>query len=151
MPVDTPPASANRPDTRSQRLAHRVLVGVTIFSAVSAVGGGVGLVITDGLGMPRSFLIGGPFQSFVWPGMLLLVVIGGTQVLSLVLLLRRSPSRLLASVVAGFGMLIWITVEVGLIHEFSWPQMIYLGAGVLQLAAVYGELGILPHRQSSPA
>ena len=150
MPVDTPPILANHPRERWQRLAHRVLVGVTAFSALSAVGGGVGMVTTDGLGMPRSFLADGPFDSYIGPGMILLLIVGGTQVLALVLLLRRAPTRLLAGAVAGFGMLIWIIVEVGLISEFSWPQMIYLGAGVLQLAAVYGALGIVPERQSNP-
>ena len=150
MPVDTPPVLANHPRGRLRRLAHRVLVGVTAFSALSAVGGGVGMVTTDGLGMPRSFLAHGPFDSYIGPGMILLLIVGGTQVLALVLLLRRAETRLLAGAVAGFGMLIWIIVEVGRIREFSWPQMIYLGAGVLQLAAVYGALGIVPERQSSP-
>ena len=150
MHVDTPTVLANQPRGRLRRLAHRVLVGVTAFSALSAVGGGVGMVATDGLGMPRSFLADGPFDSYIGPGMILLLIVGGTQVLALVLLLRRAETRLLAGAVAGFGMLIWIIVEVGLISEFSWPQMIYLGAGVLQLAAVYGALGIVPERQSNP-
>ena len=133
-----------------RRIADRTLVAVTTFSALSAVGGGLGLIVTDGLGMPHSFLDGGPFSSYLWPGIILLLVVGGTQVLSLALLLRQAPTRLLASAVAGFGMTIWIVVEVGLINEFSWPHMIYLGAGVLQLAAVLGVLGIVPERQSSP-
>lgn len=150
MSIESQPAVANGPHRLNQRLAHRTLLAVTAFSAVSAVGGGVGLLITDGLGMPLSFLTDGPFHSFVWPGMLLLFVIGGTQTLALVLLLRRAPARLMASAVAGFGMVIWITVEVALIKEFSWLHAVYLAAGLLQLAAVLGELGIVPQRQSSP-
>jgi hypothetical protein len=142
QPSSPPPSRA---PVAGGRLAHRTLVAVTLFSAASAVGGGLGMIVTDGLGMPRSLLADGPFPTYFWPGVILLVVVGGTQTLALVLLLRkREQTQLLATAVAGFAMVIWITVEIGLINEFSWPQAIYLGAALLQLAAVYAELGILP-------
>jgi hypothetical protein len=50
-------------------------------------------------------------------------------------------------------MLIWILIEIGIIHEFGWAQMIYLVAGLLQLVLVFALLGIvswLP-RESQPS
>jgi hypothetical protein len=146
MPDHSAPISASHNGAMPRALARRSLLVVTAFSCVSAVGGGLGIVVSNGLGMPRSLLNDGPFASFFWPGVILLVVVGGTQTLALVLLGLRARSRLLAGAVAGFGMIIWITVEIGVIHELSWPQVIYLGAGVLQVSLVCVELGILEVR-----
>lgn len=68
---------------------------MAVFNALSAVGGGIGMVVADGLSMPRSLLADTPFTTFTVPGLILLVVVGGTQLVSAVLLLaRRKPALL---------------------------------------------------------
>jgi hypothetical protein len=128
---------------RVRRTAHRVLVGVTLFQALSAVGGGIGMVTADGLSMPKSLLADTPVSTFLLPGLILGVVVGGTQTLAAVLLLRRSPSALLWSAVAGFGMVIWIVVEIGLLHVLMWAQLTYVVSGLLQLVLVVALLGVV--------
>lgn len=126
-----------------RRLARWALAIVTVFSALSAVGGGIAVLATAGLGMPQSMLANGPFDSFLWPGIVLLLVVGGTQTVSAVLLLLRRESALLWSAIAGFGMIIWIFVETGIIAGISWLQVLYFTTGTIQLVLVFALLGIV--------
>lgn len=116
---------------------------VAIFNALSAVGGGAAILLTNGLGMPASMLEGGPFTSFLWPGIILLMVVGGTQSLAVGLLLTRRPSAPLWTAVAGFGMIIWIFVETGIIRGLSWLQAIYFTTGIIEVALVLALLGVM--------
>ncbi len=70
-------------------------------------------------------------------------MIGGTQSLAAVLLIRRRPSALLWAAVAGFGMIVWIFVETGLIRGLSWLQVLYFATGTLQLVLVLVLLGVV--------
>lgn len=119
-----------------------LLVGVTVFNAVTAIVSGIALLATDGLGMPAEFLADSPFSSFTLPGLILIVVVGGTQALAAGLLIARRESALLWTAVAGFGMLIWIFTEIALILEWSWLQVVYVATGTAQLALVFALLGI---------
>jgi hypothetical protein len=125
------------------RAVRITLIVVLVFSALSAVGGAIAMLATNGLGMPLSMLDDSPFASFVVPALVLLVVIGGTHVLALVQLIRRRATALLCSAIAGFGLVIWIYVETVVIRGFSALQGIYLVAGLLELALVLALLGIV--------
>lgn len=133
-----------------QVLAGRVMLGVGIFNALSAVIGGVLLVIgglvggSGGMGIPVSVLNGTAFASFLWPGVILLIVVGGTQVLAVVLQLTRAEWAPFAGAVAGFGLAIWVFVEVALLPGFSFLQGIYFGTAVAQLSLLSVWLGVVP-------
>lgn len=129
-------------EARVRAAAFWSLAAVTMFNALSALAGGIAILATGGLGMPSSMLDGSPFSGFIWPGVILLVVIGGSQVVATVLLLGRHPSALLWSAVSGFGMVIWIFVETGIIRGFSWLQAVYFATGILQLVLVLALLGV---------
>jgi hypothetical protein len=142
---------------RVRAAARLSLLVVSIFNALSALGGGIGMVVADGLSMPKSMLADTPFSTFTVPGLILALVVGGTQAAAVWLLLARRRSALLWSAVAGFGMLIWVVTEIGFIHALMYAQVIYLVAGLVQLILVFALLGIvswLPrqdpsaHRQS---
>lgn len=61
--------------------------------------------------MPRSFLAGTPFDSYVIPGLILGLVVGGTRLAAAVGIMARWSSALVLATVAGFGMIIWTFVE----------------------------------------
>jgi hypothetical protein len=130
-------------------VARRSLVAVSAFNALSALGGGIGMVTADGLSMPKAMLADTPFSTFTIPGLILTLVVGGTQAAAVWLLLARRRSALLWAAVAGFGMLIWIMTEIGFIHALMYAQAIYLVTGLVQLILVFSLLGIvawLPRR-----
>lgn len=72
-----------------------------------------------GLGVPREYLAGTPFTTFVVPGLILGIVVGGTQLAASVALLTRRSWAARMSAVAGFGMLIWIFAEMAIINTYS--------------------------------
>lgn len=128
---------------RLRSLVFWCLIVLTAFNAITAAGGGIAMVATDGLGMPDSFLASGPFRTFLWPGLILLIVVGGTQALAAVLLVARREAALLATAVAGFGLQIWIFGETIMIGGGSWLQLVYFGTGSLQLIFVLALIGIV--------
>lgn len=113
--------------------------GAALF--VGSIGGNVaGSIIPD-----HSYLGDSQFTSYVAPGLLLAVVVGGTHVVSCILVARRSAAAPFAVAVAGFGMLIWIFVQMMFI-PFSVLQALYFAAGLGELGLLILGLGLLTHR-----
>ena len=79
------------------------------------------------------------------PGLILAVVVGGTQILAAILLGRESTAGAFAAAVAAFGLLIWIFVQMMFI-PFSPLQAIYFLAGLAELGLVLLGLGLLRRR-----
>ncbi|QGU08764.1 hypothetical protein COCCU_14370 (plasmid) [Corynebacterium occultum] len=132
----------------SDKKVSTLLVVLLMFGAVSAFCGAVLGIVFNGAGVPLEHLAGTPFSSFVVPGLILGVVVGGTQLAAGVALLTRSPRAPLMVAVAGFGMMIWIYTELALIG-YSWLQSIYFGLGIVELILVLALLGIAPEFVSS--
>jgi len=77
------------------------------------------------------------------------VVVGGTQLAATATLPTKRLTVLLLSVVAEFGMLTWTLVELAMIQQLSWLQVLYFGLGGLELIPVQALLGIIPTLASS--
>ncbi len=120
------------------------LIVVGAFNALSALGGGIGLLTPGSMGIPLYIIEGSAFPDFTWPAIILVVVIGGSQGLAVVAETRRArPARFFAAV-AGFAMLIWIFVELAIMGGFSILHGIYFVTGILQLILVLALLDVLP-------
>jgi hypothetical protein len=128
----------------SDIVTRRVLVGILTLGAVSSFGGAVLAVFFDGGGVPDEYLEGSAFTSFLVPGLVLGIVVGGTQLAGAVTLLLRPRVGLVLSAVAGFGIIIWIFVEIAVIREYSWLQTAYFAVGIAELVLVLALLGITP-------
>jgi hypothetical protein len=127
-----------------ERIVIRFLALLTLFGALSAFAGAVLAIALNGAGVPLGHLAKSPFSSFVVPGLILGVVVGGTQLAAAVALLsRRRPAPLL-SAIAGFGMVIWIFAELAILQQYSWLQTAYFILGVIELILVFALLGICP-------
>jgi hypothetical protein len=120
-----------------------ILVALLIFGAVSSFGGAVLAILFNGAGFPLEHLAGTWFSSFLVPGLILGIIVGGTQLAAAFALLTRRRWALLAAAVAGFAMLIWIFTELAIIG-YSWLQSVYFGLGTLELILVLALLGIAP-------
>ncbi len=113
---------------------RRTTVGLHLFNALSAVGGGIALA-ADLLGVPTTLLRHTPFTSFVAPGVFLAVVIGGSATIGAAALLARWPRALVTSGAAGAVMVGWILGETLLVEGFSWLQGLYLATGAFVLVS----------------
>jgi hypothetical protein len=127
------------------------LIVVEAFNFLSAFGGGIALVVSNGLGMPLSLLESSPFGSFIGPGCILGVVVGGANGAAMMLAVLDRPVALAAGAVAAFAMIVWIYVEVSMLLFYHWLQTVYFASGVTQLALVLVLLGVLHcRRRGSP-
>ncbi len=127
----------------SDRVVVRALIGLEVFGALSALIGAILALAFNGAGVPLAYLANSKFSSFAIPGLLLGVVVGGTQIAAAVALIRRNRWGLLLSAIAGFGMLIWIFAELAIIKQYSWLQTVYFVHGGLEVVLVLVLLGIV--------
>lgn len=131
---------------------RRALVASTLFVAGTAVAGGsaliIGTVIDDRSGIltpDSSFLEGTALDSYLLPGLLLATVIGGTHAIAGAALVRRDPRALLATTVAGFGILIWVFVQMAVV-PFSALQALYFAIGLAEVGLTLVALGLFGRR-----
>lgn len=125
-------------------LVRGALIGIGVFNALSAIGGGIGLLTPGSMGIPIEVISGAGFTSYLWPAVILIGVVGGTQALAVVAELRRRRTALFWAAVAGLGMVIFIFVELAIMQGFSILHGIYFVTGVLQLALAFALLDVLP-------
>lgn len=113
----------------------RVLVIIMLgFLALTTIAGGVAL-ITDSMGMPVELLEGSPFSNYSIPGLSLAVNVGGSALIAVVLLFRKSKFSYLFSAAAGFVIMIFEFVEVQAVGTIDglgqFLQIFYFGLGTL--------------------
>jgi hypothetical protein len=117
----------------STSVVRRALLGVEVFSGLNAVAGGVGLIV-NGLGIPKDQLAGTPFDSFLVPGLLLSLVVGGSMLGAARAVWTRHPRAGLVSMGAGGIMLGWIAVESVMIHDGRPLQVTIAALALVTLA-----------------
>ena len=119
-------------------VAYHLLIASMLFQALSGLGGGGALVASpDGslLGLPPTLLAGTPFDGFLFPGLILLFVLGVLPSIVLWGLWRRRAWSWYGSVLVGTALVIWISVQILMIGYENDPplQAIYGGLGLLML------------------
>jgi hypothetical protein len=138
-----------------QQATRTTLLAVEAFVALTAFAGGIALMLgalipdlSVVITPPTEYLENSPFSSYLVPGMVLALVLGGIHAIAFVLLLRRRPSALFAAAAAGYAALIWIFVQM-MVIPFSFLQAVYFMAGAVELGLVLLFLGLLPITQPS--
>ncbi|MFY7840923.1 MAG: hypothetical protein ACOVP7_11645 [Lacibacter sp.] len=106
------------------------------FTALTASVSGLLLVsYPDGsvMQMSTALLNDTPFRSFLIPGIVLAVIVGGTNLVAAVFNLLAHPLRYNWALASAFVLGGWILVQMLLIHTFHWLQMLYLFVAVMIL------------------
>ncbi|WP_197021081.1 MULTISPECIES: hypothetical protein [Microbacterium] len=130
---------------RSTPRALRVaLAAVAAINLVSALIGMVGLTVGGGMGLPPEWLEGSVFHSYVWPGIILGIVVGGMQALALVAQFGRFALAWGLHAAAGLTMMIWIFVEIAVLLEWSPLHGIFFATGLVQTVLAVLALGARP-------
>jgi hypothetical protein len=118
-------------NSRFERIAIEVLAA---FIVVSAVAGGGGL-IAGRLPFPLDWLAGTPFSTYLVPGVILAVIVGGSALGAAALMVQRHPFGVPAALGAGFIQVGWILGELVLVgtrdNVMGWLQVIYFVAGAI--------------------
>lgn len=114
---------------------RRLVLGLAGFSGLTALLGGLQLVIwaRGAPWIPIELLEPTPLQSFLVPGLVLGLVVGGSGLACTVCVGRRSRAGIDLTLLAGGAMLLWILTEVALLRELHWLQALYGVLGLLLL------------------
>jgi hypothetical protein len=105
------------------------LIVLEILLGLSAVAGG-GYALMGARGVPRAWLQGTPFKTYLVPGLVLLVLVGGSMLTSAGLLLGNVSAGRLVSVEAGVILLAWIAAQLVTIGYRHWMQPLSIGLGL---------------------
>lgn len=102
-----------------------------LYVAYQAIHGGYKLIVTNGFGMPTSLLKSSPFTSYFWPAVILIVIIGGTHVVSAITLFKHHRLAAELTAVAGFGLIIWTFTEIYIMKTPHFLQALFFGIGIV--------------------
>ena len=116
-------------------MLRTTLIVLEIIIGVAAVGGGV-YALTGAAAVPREYLQGTPFRSYFVPGLVLIIVVGGSMLLAATLLLIEASLARIVSLEAGVILIAWIGMQVSLIGYRHWlqPLMGFLGLVIVVLS-----------------
>ena len=112
-----------------------VLIALEVAIGFAAVAGGV-YALLGAAGVPRAWLAGSPFSSYRLPGVVLLVIVGGTSLTAARLLLGDYSTARLLSFLAGVVLLAWAAAQMMYLSRRHWSQPLsaLLGFAVAILA-----------------
>jgi hypothetical protein len=148
-PAPARPSAAAAPSTVAASAGrHEVpwrtgIVALALTSAVSALGGGIALVLGCGESEsvpPLRLLAHTPFASFRVPGLVLASAVGGTSLGCALLVWRRSRAAADATILAGGALTVWILATAAMMRELPWLHGVHgaLGLAILGLGVRAG-------------
>jgi len=121
---------------RNEKIIHNFEGILQLFIGLGAVICGVLMIIQpDGsiIGLPLKMLYGSPFNNFLIPGILLFLVNGLGNVFSAILCFKQHALAGFSGILFGFGLIIWLFVQVNMIGGGHWLQYFYFILGVIEL------------------
>lgn len=140
--------------SRPRRVYRWILVGTELFVAAGAVYGGVGLIADNAIHISDEWLTGTPFDSWLLPGVFLLLVVAAPMIVAAIAEIFRFGWARTASLLAGAAQVGWILVQWLIMQRFFvlQPIMLTAGAAVLLLAWMVprGESAARPHPGRKP-
>ena len=116
----------------------RIAIGGLVLLGVGAVAGGIALVVSpDGSAMQfdTALLAGSPFSDYLIPGLVLGGLFGIGSLVVAAMGLRRSRLAPFLAFAIGCAQMIWISVELAIISEFSFLHPACFGLGLAIAAA----------------
>jgi hypothetical protein len=130
---------------------RRGLLAIDGFAAVAAIGGGLALVTgLEADRFPVSWLDGTPFSSYVVPGLILAVLVGGSAALAALETWFHPAIGAWASIIAGLVMSGWIVGEIRILTAEGAPpsasEILYftVGLGMVLLGGALGRARDVP-------
>ncbi|MFN8194673.1 MAG: hypothetical protein U0R80_10370 [Nocardioidaceae bacterium] len=108
------------------------LFAALVLVGVNAVYGGIGLMV-NGMGMPQDWLDRTPFDSWLLPGIALIVTVALPQFAAAWLVLRRAPRAATVGILVGAALMLWILVQVAILRRYFFLQPVIAGFGIVEV------------------
>lgn len=124
----------------SPRTRRAILATIAIFVGINAVlaGGMLTLSPSGGwIGLPLSLLEHSPFTSFLVPGLVLALVVGGASLGAGGAQLARRPLAGVVSMVAGGLLTGWLVVQMAMIREVNGLHAVMGALGLAQIGLAW--------------
>lgn len=124
--------------SRLRRLCGAMLFVANVFVALTAVLGGI-TVATGVDKFPADWLAGTLFSSYLIPGLILSVVVGGSATAAAIATVRNRGFGVLSSLLAGAILLGWLIGERLILPpaafppQLWWLEAIYVAAGLMMV------------------
>jgi hypothetical protein len=136
--------SASATARSSRRGFMWTVVGIELVVAVNAIWAGIAMLVhpLNPLGITPDLIAGSPFDTYTWPGVLLLVLNGLVPASLAILVILRFRAALLLSAAWGVGLMAWIVAQWLLLSDVLWLQYALFAAG-----AVVATCGVLAARR----
>ena len=110
-----------------------------VVNGLSAVAGSIG-VMKGLMPFPEVWLQGTPFHSYLVPGLILGLVVGGSQLAAAYILLRHGALAKTASLIAGLILISWMSGELALIGFQAPIQVWFVTLGLLEVGLSFARL-----------
>jgi len=113
---------------------------IQFFVSLGALVSGTMLIVAPSgelLQAPREMLAGSPFNDFLVPGIILVLINGVGQLVAGILTVRRHPLSGFIGFTFGAGLAIWIYVQVTIIGGGHILQHSYLALGIAEMALAF--------------
>ena len=128
------------PPTRAPLTAWgRILLVLFFFIGLGAVAGSIG-VMKEVMPFPEVWLRGTPFHGYFYPGLILCVVVGGSQFAAAFILLSRSSLAKGVSLFAGLVLIGWMVGELRLIGFQAPIQVCFVAIGLVEAGLSFASL-----------
>jgi hypothetical protein len=116
---------------------RKLLIVLLLGMALSAGIGGFDLAFQNArwMKLPLQYLTG--FDSIVIPGLILLFVVGGTNLVAGVAVVKRHKLATELSEIAGLGLMIWFFTELYLFRDTNIIQVVYFAWSILILVMTF--------------
>lgn len=108
---------------------------ITFVALTAIVSGALLVIYPDGslFHMSTVLLKATPFSNFFIPGLVLCLVVGGSNLVALILNMQSHPLRFGWTIIGGIMLIGWTVVQMLLIGVSHWLQFVYLGVGLMIL------------------
>jgi hypothetical protein len=100
-------------------LVRVVLIVVEALVAQSVIAGSL-LLVAGRSGMPLAWLAGTPFSDYTIPGLVLVIVVGGSALLAAATVFIYREWAVLVSAVAGLLLIGYLVVQAAMIDHLDW-------------------------------
>ncbi len=112
------------------KILNKITLFLNILTFITAIGGSIYLITATPKTMPYELLKYSPFTSFLIPGLILGIIVSGSNLLSVIIYFFNKRVWPVVEFITGVILCFWIICEYLIIKEFSWLQVVYLVMGL---------------------
>jgi len=132
----------NMTSKKTRPVSAIILMGLIFFQGLSGLAGGIGLVFDPtgkSVSLPIQWLENSPFDDYLIPGLILLIILGIFPLVVSYGLLKKLNWSWFGALLVGVALVIWIGVEIIIIGYKPKPplQFIYGILGIIILVFVF--------------